>query len=250
VAHRILLVDDSATIQQLVKLAFAGEGIEVQVASSVAAAKEQLTLNIPDLILAETSLPDEDSFELFRLVRSHPEFSKIPLILLVSAGAPLDPRKVRTMGADGMLTKPFESIKTLVETVRSCIERRTQVLEFDEGLQPASLAGSLAKTLPALEEGDEGVDSILEVDDLFSGSGRFASSTSQSAITNRISDSVLDDIAARIVTRLIDQLRREVVQRAVPEVVAIVAQSFTEKSRLPSTRTPRDIDEAGEITDD
>ena len=235
-AHRILLVDDSATIQQLVKLAFAGEGIEVQAASSVAAAKEQLTLSIPDLILAETSLPDEDSFELFRLVRSHPEFSNIPLILLVSAGAPLDPREVRAMGADGILTKPFESIKTLVETVRGCIERRTQVLEFDEGIHPASL--------------DEGVDSILEVDDPFSGSGRFASSTSQSAISNRISDSVLDDIAARIVTRLIDQLSREVVQRAVPDVVAIVAQSFTEKSRLPSAHTPRDIDEAGGITDD
>ena len=249
-AHRILLVDDSATVQQLVKLAFSGEGIEVEVAASVAAARECLTRNIPDLILAETSLPDEDSVELFRFVRSHPEFSNIPLILLVRAGAPLDLQKVRSVGADSVLAKPFESIKTLVETVKNRIERRARVLEIDDGLQLASLPGSFAKTQPPLPAFDEDADSILEIDDLLSESGRLASSASHSAITDRIPDSVLDDIAARLVSRLIDQLSSDVVQRAVPEVVAIVAQSFTEKSSLPRAGTPGDIDEAAKITDD
>jgi len=243
VAHRILLVDDSATVQQLVKLAFSDEGIEVQVAASGAAARERLASDIPDLILADISLPDEDSFELFRFVRSHPQFSNIPFILLVRAGAPLDLQKVGSAGADRVLTKPFESIKALVETVKSCIERRAQVLEFDEG--------SLAKTPPTF---DEGLDSILEVEDLLWGSADISSSTSPSAITDRIPDSVLDDIAARLTSRLIDQLSREVVQRAVPEVIAIVAHTFAKESKVPrpdtSGDTSSDIDEAARITDD
>jgi DNA-binding response OmpR family regulator len=101
----ILLADDSATVQQLVKLAFADEAIEVLSAPSVSAARECLNQRTPDLILVDPLLPDGDALALLRAIRSTSETSRIPVVMLMPASV----RPERTIGAsvDAVLAKPL-----------------------------------------------------------------------------------------------------------------------------------------------
>ncbi|HEU4391355.1 MAG TPA: response regulator, partial [Blastocatellia bacterium] len=120
-AHRILLADDSITIQKVVNLTFADEGIEVVAVSNGEMAERRLTEINPDLVLADIFMPGKNGYELCQYIKGNPHFRHVPVVLLVGAFEPFDQAEARRVQADAHLTKPFES-RTLVETVRRLIE--------------------------------------------------------------------------------------------------------------------------------
>ncbi|MCI0486977.1 MAG: response regulator [Blastocatellia bacterium] len=117
---RILLADDSITIQKVVNLTFADEGIEVVSVSNGEAAERQLGEINPDLVLADIFMPGKNGYELCEYIKESPEFHHVPVVLLVGAFEPFDQSEARRVRADAHLTKPFET-RTLVETVRNLI---------------------------------------------------------------------------------------------------------------------------------
>ena len=119
---RILLADDSITIQKVVNLTFADEGIEVVSVSNGDQAEKRLGEVNPDLVLADIFMPGRNGYELCEFIKQSPQYKNIPVVLLVGAFEPFDQGEARRVQADGHLTKPFES-RTLVETVRGLIER-------------------------------------------------------------------------------------------------------------------------------
>lgn len=120
-ASRILLADDSITIQKVVNLTFADEGIEVVAVSNGEMAERRLSEIKPDLVLADIFMPGKNGYELCQFIKESPHFRHVPVVLLVGAFEPFDQIEARRVHADGHLTKPFES-RTLVETVRKLIE--------------------------------------------------------------------------------------------------------------------------------
>lgn len=119
-ASKILLADDSITIQKVVNLTFADEGIDVVAVSNGEMAERRLGEINPDLVLADIFMPGKNGYELCEFIKQSPQFRDIPVILLVGAFEPFDQVEARRVHADAHLTKPFES-RTLVETVRKLI---------------------------------------------------------------------------------------------------------------------------------
>jgi len=117
---RILLADDSITIQKVVNLTFAEEGIEVIAVSSGDLAEKRLAEVTPDLVLADIFMPGKNGYELCESIKQNPQFRNVPVVLLVGAFEPFDQNEARRVRADAHLTKPFES-RTLIETVRRLI---------------------------------------------------------------------------------------------------------------------------------
>lgn len=117
---RILLADDSITIQKVVNLTFADEGIEVVAVSNGDTAERRLAEVNPDLVLADIFMPGKNGYELCEYIKRSAQFSKVPVVLLIGAFEPFNEAEARRVHADAHLTKPFES-RTLVETVRKLI---------------------------------------------------------------------------------------------------------------------------------
>jgi CheY-like chemotaxis protein len=119
---KILLADDSITIQKVVNLTFTDEGIEVISVSNGDMAERRLQEVDPDLVLADIFMPGKNGYELCEAIKQNPQFRDVPVVLLVGAFEPFNESEARRVKADAHLTKPFES-RVLVETVKSLIDK-------------------------------------------------------------------------------------------------------------------------------
>lgn len=119
----ILLADDSVTIQRVIELTFANEGIRVVTVTDGDAAIAQVRAERPDIILADVGLPQVDGYRLAEQVKRTPELAGVPVLLLTGAFEPVDEARARESGCDGVLVKPFEP-QRLVGTVKSLLAGR------------------------------------------------------------------------------------------------------------------------------
>ena len=120
--RKLLLADDSITIQKVINLTFADEGILVTAVGNGLTAVERLEEIAPDLVLADVHMPGLTGYEVCERVRQTPGFENIPVMLLVGSFEPFDETEARRVGADDFLTKPFQSIKQLVSKVHSLLQ--------------------------------------------------------------------------------------------------------------------------------
>jgi CheY-like chemotaxis protein len=115
--NRILLADDSITIQKVVHLTFTDEGIDVVTVGNGELAIKKLGEEPFDLVLADIFMPGRNGYEVCEYIKTSREFGELPVLLLVGAFEPFDKAEAGRVRADGHLTKPFES-RILVETVK------------------------------------------------------------------------------------------------------------------------------------
>ncbi len=119
-AHRLLLADDSITIQKVIELTFADEEIDVVPVSDGEQAIARLGDERFDIVLADIGMPIKDGFEVAAFVKGHPELKHVPVILLTGAFDPVDDARVSAVGAAAVLAKPFEP-QVLVARVRDLL---------------------------------------------------------------------------------------------------------------------------------
>ena len=115
--RKLLLADDSITIQKVVNLTFADEGIEVISVSDGDAAMLKFNESMPDLVMADVNMPGLDGYRMCEMIKQDDETKHIPVILLVGSFEPFDEQEAWRVGADDFLTKPFQSIRQLVTKV-------------------------------------------------------------------------------------------------------------------------------------
>ena len=106
--QRLLLVDDSPTIQRVIQLTFADERIDVVTVGSVPQAIGEIERSAPDIVLADVGMPGQNGFDLARHLRQTPSLAGVPVLLLTGAFEPIDAEQARAVGARGVLVKPFE----------------------------------------------------------------------------------------------------------------------------------------------
>lgn len=106
--HKLLLADDSVTIQRVIELTFADEGITVVTVSDGDQAIARLAADPPDIVLADAGMPGKDGYEVAAYVRETPALSHIPVVLLTGAFEPVDQARAAASGVDAVLAKPFE----------------------------------------------------------------------------------------------------------------------------------------------
>jgi len=135
-AKRILLADDSITIQKVVELTFSDGDYEVTAVNNGAKAIQKLSEMRPDIILSDIIMPEKNGYEVCEFVKSHPEFRTIPVILLTGTFEPFDPDRADKAGCDAVVTKPFES--------QSLIHKVEELIEESKSQAPTGPAGPAA----------------------------------------------------------------------------------------------------------
>lgn len=106
--HKLLLADDSVSIQRVVELTFADEDIDVVAVSDGFRAIEAITREMPDIVLADVSMPEKDGYAVASFVKGDPRCAHVPVVLLTGAFEPVDEPRAEMIGCDGVLVKPFE----------------------------------------------------------------------------------------------------------------------------------------------
>ncbi|MBW3671192.1 MAG: response regulator [Acidobacteria bacterium] len=131
-SKKILLADDSITIQKVVELTFSDGDYEVIATNNGTKAIEAIPKVKPDIILSDIIMPEKNGYEVCEWVKSHPEHRNIPVILLTGTFEPFDPDRAEKAGCDAVVTKPFES-QSLITKVEELIARRTSAPEASPG---------------------------------------------------------------------------------------------------------------------
>ena len=120
--RKLLLADDSLTIQKVVNLTFADEGIEVISVGDGDSAVQRAIEDMPDLVLADVNMPGLSGYQVCEQLRKDERTRHIPVILLIGAFEQFDEEEAARVGATAHLTKPFQSIRQLVNQVAELIE--------------------------------------------------------------------------------------------------------------------------------
>lgn len=109
--RRILLADDSVTIQKVIELTFMDEDYEVRAVSNGDEAVALLAEMHPDFVIADVHMPGANGYEVCR--RAKALRADLPVLLLVGTFEPFDEAQAHAVGADSFLKKPFDSQELL-----------------------------------------------------------------------------------------------------------------------------------------
>lgn len=114
---RILAVDDSLTMREMLRQTLTEAGFQVVLAEDGIDALERLSGAEPDLILTDLNMPKMDGFGLIDAVRKGAVFARVPILVLTTESAATLKDRARAAGATGWITKPFDE-QSLVSTIR------------------------------------------------------------------------------------------------------------------------------------
>ncbi|MEO0593708.1 MAG: response regulator, partial [Myxococcota bacterium] len=123
-AHQLLVVDDSATIQRAIQITFAAEPFQVSTASSgedaIALAKQMQ----PAVILIDVKMDGMDGYTVCQGLRGDPATQGSKIILMGSKAEPVDENRARSVGADAQIAKPFET-QAVIDQVKRFVGEST-----------------------------------------------------------------------------------------------------------------------------
>ncbi|BET58452.1 response regulator [Geobacter sp. 60473] len=145
--NRLLLADDSITIQKVVGIIFANEDFELTVVDNGDAALEKARETRPDVMLIDALMPGSNGYEVCAAVRQDPALKNTPLLLMTGAFEPFDEERARQCGADDFISKPFES-QQLVDKVKELLALGSSRAVTGAGAAP----GFAAEIPPAVFE--------------------------------------------------------------------------------------------------
>lgn len=134
---RILVADDSVTIQKVFELAFENENIEVLLSSDGQEALEMIHRTSPSMVIADVNMPGLDGFELCQALKNDARSASIPVYLMSSALDDFDEVRSEEVGAAGRFEKPFRS-EDMVTKVRAVISK----IQSDAPLAPIDEIGA------------------------------------------------------------------------------------------------------------
>ncbi|HEY3509658.1 MULTISPECIES: response regulator transcription factor [Kribbella] len=115
---RLLVVDDEATVRELLSATLRFAGFEVTSAATASEAVAAAAEEPPDLVLLDVMLPDVDGFEVVRRLRP------IPVLFLTARDGKADKIQGLSLGADDYVTKPFD-LEELIARIRAVLRRTT-----------------------------------------------------------------------------------------------------------------------------
>ena len=129
----IYFLEDDASIQKLVCYALAKEGYEIKGLSLPSEFWKEIQKEVPELILLDIMLPEEDGIYILKKLREDKKYQDIPVIMITAKTSEFDKVTGLDMGADDYITKPF-GMTELASRVNAVLRRykKTQVVNTKE----------------------------------------------------------------------------------------------------------------------
>ena len=116
-----LVVDDSASMRQLITFAMQYAGYDVLLAENGKDALDKLSSTRVDMVITDLNMPDMDGIELITHLRSMPDYKFVPIVMLTTEAQEEKKRQGKAAGASGWIVKPFTPDQ-LLSVVRKFIK--------------------------------------------------------------------------------------------------------------------------------
>ena len=118
----VYIVEDDASIRELEIYALKNSEFEVTGFESGKSLMAQLEIKVPDIILLDIMLPEEDGLAILGTIRQTGAYADIPVIMVTAKTSEIDAVKGLDLGADDYITKPF-GVMELVSRVKAVLRR-------------------------------------------------------------------------------------------------------------------------------
>jgi CheY-like chemotaxis protein len=156
-SSRILLADDSLTIRKVVELTFSGSEFELKAVGNGDDAVSLLADFEPDIVLADAVMPGKTGYDVCEEVKRRPGGKFVPVVLLTGTFEPFDKPRSERVGADSVVTKPFDS-QGLATLVRDLVRRASEARAAAPPEPPPPPPAPEPPPPPAVEEKAESTD--------------------------------------------------------------------------------------------
>jgi twitching motility two-component system response regulator PilG len=118
-AKTVLVVEDKASLTQMLQFLFLSKGLSVQIAYNGKEALEKASSIVPSLILLDIMMPQMDGFEVLEKLKEEPTTSNIPVIMLTARKSREDMQRAKDLGAVEYITKPFKAVEVVDKVLRN-----------------------------------------------------------------------------------------------------------------------------------
>jgi len=108
VAVKVLAIDDSRTMRDLLAISLAEAGFEIALAEDGKDGLEKLHDANPDVVITDINMPRLDGFGVIEAIRANPDHSHTPILVLTTEGSTEMKARARDAGATGWIIKPFD----------------------------------------------------------------------------------------------------------------------------------------------
>jgi DNA-binding response OmpR family regulator len=122
---KILVVDDDIHATTLFKTILTAKGFEAFIVNDSAFAVQTANTTNPDLIILDLMMPEPNGFEVCRMLRADPKYSRTPIVIFTAMGDNESKSQALDAGADEFLTKPFR-VEDLMQRIQALIDKARQ----------------------------------------------------------------------------------------------------------------------------
>jgi CheY-like chemotaxis protein len=245
----LLLIEDSVTTQHVVQTAFEHDDMHVITTTTLDDALRELQSAIPDVIVADASLPEVDGFQLCQILRDMERLRHIPIVLLTSGFASYDQAQGERLGVAGHLAKPFEAhaLRQLVQQVCVALPH-TAASALHSTAQTTTAAASRAEATVSAP------DALPKRQDLTELEAVMAQWTPVESSLAAPSDTISTDALGRLLLQVIrDTLQTRlsaILEQLTPQILAAVQDVITRKTpELLEVLLQREIDKLKQAVD-
>ena len=120
----VYFIDDSATMREVIKIAFRRENINVITCADAASALAQFAQTRPDVVITDVIMPDEDGYSVCSRIKENPDLSGTPVLLMSGVVNKSVADKAVSVKADELIRKPFQP-QELINRVKALLEPKT-----------------------------------------------------------------------------------------------------------------------------
>jgi CheY-like chemotaxis protein len=135
----VYFIDDSATMREVIKIAFRRENINVVACHDAASAIGMMDSNVPDVVISDVIMPDKDGYEVCQYIKQHAKLGRIPVILMSGVVNRSVAEKAFAVKADELIRKPFQP-QDLIARVRHLLDPKAQPPQISPEQAAASAA--------------------------------------------------------------------------------------------------------------
>jgi CheY-like chemotaxis protein len=145
----VYFIDDSATMREVIKIAFRRESINVITCADAASALAQFEQNKPDVVITDVIMPDQDGYSVCSQIKQHPDYGGVPVVLMSGVVNKSVADKAVAVKADELIRKPFQP-QELIGRVKSLLEpkRAADAPPVERPSTPNALNSLFAPPLP------------------------------------------------------------------------------------------------------
>src|SRR3981081_364500 len=138
----VYFIDDSATMREVVKIAFRRESINIITCGDAAAALAQFAQNPPDAVITDVIMPDQDGYSVCTQIKQHAQFGHIPVVLMSGVVNKTVADRAVSVRADELIRKPLHP--------QELISRANALLNPRPANQPSAADRAALPSVPGI----------------------------------------------------------------------------------------------------